>query len=225
MNYDEFIKYLYTFQDIKYREFHKKLILQENLIGIRTPILKKIAKELSKSEYKSFFRNNKHQLYEENILHGLTLCYLKLNFNELKPLLDDFLPYIDNWAVCDITALNLKIFNKIGDIGFIEIKKYLKSDNPWINRFGYVLLLNYYISDKYIDEVLNLCNSYKDEYYVKMSIAWLLSMCYIKYKDKTLNYLKKDILDTWTYNKTLQKILESKRITKEERITIKEMKK
>lgn len=224
MNYNEFINYLYTFQDLKYRDFHKKLILTDNLIGIRTPILKKIAKDISKNNYQEFINNSKHALYEEKIIEGFILGYLNINFNELKPLIDNFLPNIDNWAICDLTASNLKIFNKIGDIGFNEIKKYLNNNNFWINRFGYVLLLNYYINDEYIDYIFNLCDNYKDVYYVKMSIAWLLSICYIKYKEKTIKYLKQCRLDNWTYNKTIQKIIESTRITKEEKELLKEMK-
>lgn len=96
MRYNEFIKYLYSFQDLKYREFHKKLILTDDLIGIRTEILKRIAKEISKKDYKAFIKNNRHILYEENIIHGLLLGYLKLDFNDLKILIDDFLTFINN---------------------------------------------------------------------------------------------------------------------------------
>jgi len=222
--YNEFLNELYSLQDLKYKEFHAKLILSDNLIGVRTNELKKIARNIAKSNYKDFFSENRHSIYEESIIHGLTLGYLKLDFNNLKPYIDEFIPHIDNWAVCDLTAANLKIFNKNKDIGVIEIKKYLKNNNAWINRFGYVLLLDYYIEDKYIDEIFKLCKNYKDEYYVKMSIAWLISMCYIKYKDKTLEFLNNNILDKWTYNKTIQKIIESNRVSKEEKLILKGMK-
>jgi len=222
--YNDFINELYSLEDLKYKEFHSKLILSDKLIGVRTKELKRMAKTIARSNYKEFFKQNNHKLYEENIVHGLILGYLKLDFNDLNPLIDDFIPYIDNWAVCDLTVSNLKIFSKNKDIGFIEIKKYLKDNNPWINRFGYVLLLNYYIDDKYIDKIFKLCSNYKDEYYVKMAIAWLVSMCYIKYKDKTLEFLNNNILDKWTYNKTIQKIIESNRVSKEEKLILKGMK-
>lgn len=224
-NYNDFINYLYDNQDLKYKEFHRKLILNDNLIGVRTPILKNIAKNISKSDYNLFIQNNKHELYEENIIHGLLLGYLKEDFNKIKELINSFLPYIDNWAICDMTVSNLKIFKKNKNIGFKEIKKYLKNKNPWINRFGYVLLLSYYIEDKYIDEIFVLCNKYQNEYYVKMSIAWLLSMCYVKYSEKTLLFLNNNKLDNWTYNKTIQKIIESNRVTKEEKSMLRELKK
>ncbi len=225
MTYNEFIEYLYSLQDLKYKEFHKKLILTDNLIGIRTEILKKIAKQISINDYEKFIKSNRHILYEENIIHGLLLGYLKLDFNSIKTLINAFLPNINNWAICDLTVSNLKIFKKNKKEGFNEIKKYLKSNNSWINRFGYVLLLNYYIESDYIDEIFKLLENYKDEYYVKMSIAWLVSICYIKFKDKTLQYLNNNKLDNWTFNKSIQKIIESNRVQNKEKEILKKMKK
>lgn len=213
MKYDDFLSELYSLQDLKYKEFHSKLIMSDKLIGVKTPQLKRIAKIISKSNYKEFFGENRHESYEENLIHGLVLGYLKVKFDLLRPFIDEFISYIDNWAVCDITAANLKIFNKNKELGFIEIKKYLKNNSFWINRFGYVLLLDYYIEDKYIDEIFKLCEKHKDEYYVKMAIAWLISMCYVKFKNKTLYFLNNNKLDNWTHNKSIQKIIESNRVT------------
>ena len=219
MKYDDFLKELYSLQDLKYKDFHSKLIMSDKLIGVRTPELKRIAKVIARSNYKEFFKENKHELYEENLVHGLVLGYLKLEFDELKPHVDEFIPYIDNWAVCDMTVANLKVYkkNKTKDIVFNEIKNYINSNNPWINRFGYVMLLEYFIEEKYIDEIFKLCESYKDEYYVKMSIAWLISMCYIKFKGRTLTFLKKNTLDVWTHNKAIQKTIESYRVTEDDK--------
>lgn len=224
-NYNEFINYLYSLQDIKYKNFHSKIVLANDLIGIRTPILKEIAKKIAKHDYNTFIKVNNHKIYEEKILHGLLLGYINTDFDKIKILINEFLPYIDNWAICDITVSNLKIFKKNKKSGFYEIKNYIKSNNFWINRFGYVLLLNYYIDSSYIDKIFKLCETYKDEYYVKMSIAWLLSMCYIKYKEKTLKFLTQNKLEKWTYNKTIQKIIESNRVEKNEKETLKKLKK
>ena len=223
-NYDDFINILYLYQDLKYKKFHSKLILDSNLIGVRTPILKKIAKDISKGDYLNFILNNKHELYEEKLVHGLVIGYLNIDFNEVINLLNNFVIYIDNWAVCDLAAANLKIFSKNLDIGFKIIEKYINNSNTWINRFGYVLLLDYYICDNYIDKIFDMGKEYKDDYYVKMRIAWLLSMCYLKYKNKTIKFLKKGYLDTWTKNKTIQKIIESKRISESEKQILKAMK-
>ena len=226
MKYDEFLSELHSLQDLKYKEFHGKLIMSDKLIGVRTPELKRIAKVIARSNYLDFFKENKHQLYEENLIHGLVLGYLKLDFNELKPLVDNFIPYIDNWAVCDMTVANLKVYkkNKTKDIVFDEIKNYINNNNPWINRFGYVLLLEYFIEEKYIQEIFDLCTKYKDHYYVKMAIAWLISMCYIKYKGRTLTFLKKTKLDSWTHNKAIQKIIESNRVEDSDKIILRGLK-
>lgn len=226
MKYEDFLTELYSLQDLKYKEFHSKLIMSDKLIGVRTPELKRIAKVIARSNYEDFFKENRHELYEENLVHGLVLGYLKLDFIELKPLVDDFIPYIDNWAVCDATVANLKVYkkNKTKDIVFNEIKNYLKNVNPWINRFGYVLLLEYFIEEKYMDEIFELCENYKDHYYVKMAIAWLISMCYIKYKGRTITFLKKHKLDVWTHNKAIQKIIDSYRVDNMDKVILRGLK-
>ena len=226
MKYEDFLNELYSLQDLKYKEFHSKLIMSDKLIGVRTPELKRIAKVIARSNYEEFFKENRHELYEENLVHGLVLGYLKLDFNELKPLVDDFIPHIDNWAVCDATVANLKVYkkNKTKDIVFNEIKNYLNSDNPWINRFGYVLLLEYFIEEKYMVEIFELCENYKDHYYVKMAIAWLISMCYIKYKGRTITFLKKHKLDVWTHNKAIQKIIDSYRVENMDKVILRGLK-
>lgn len=227
MKYEEFLKTLYSLQDLKYKQFHSKLIMSDKLIGVKTPELKKIAKVIAKSNYLEFFKENRHELYEENLVHGLILGYLKLDYEKLKPLVNEFIPYIDNWAVCDMTVANLKVYkkNKTKDIVFNDIKKYITDDSIWINRFGYVLLLNYYIEEEYISEIFKLCKNYKNEYYVKIAIAWLISMCYIKFSDRTLAFLKKNKLDTWTHNKAIQKIIESTRVSIEDKKILRGLKK
>jgi len=223
--YKVFLDYLYSLQDAKYKEFHSKLILDNNLIGIRTPELKKIASLIAKKEYESFIKYNNKNIYEEKILYGLVLGYLKIDFKAFLSLLEEFIPYVDNWAVNDIVCANLKVFKKNQKEGYNFIQKCLKSNNPWQIRFGIVLLLDYYINDDYIDIVLKICNNIKDEhYYVKMANAWLISICYIKYKEKTLAFLENTNVDDWTYNKAIQKIIESTRVSKEEKLNLKKLK-
>lgn len=226
MKYNEFINELFSLQDLKYREFNSKIVGADNMIGVRAPELKRIAKIIARGDYKTFFKENKHKYFEENLIHGLTLGYVKLDFKNLKQYIDDFLPFINNWAVCDMTAANLKIFkrNKTKDICFSEIKKYINDNNPWINRFGYILLLDYFIEEEYMDEIFNLCKNYKDHYYVKMGIAWLISVCYIKQKGRTLTFLKNNALDDWTYNKAIQKIIESNRVNIDDKNLLRSMK-
>lgn len=222
-DYNKFIEYLFSLKDDEYKKFNQKIVKTDNIIGIRLPILKNIAKIIAKNDYLSFIKNNKHQYSEEIMLHGLVITYLKIDFNESIKLFDEYIKYIDSWATCDSVVMNYKVVSKNLDICLIKIKEYLKSDKPFIKRVGIVLLF-YYLNDDYIDEVLKLINSIKSEdYYVKMANAWLISICLVKYYDKTVKFLKSCQLDDWTYNKALQKAIESYRI--KDKDTLRKMKK
>lgn len=219
-NYFEFINYLFKNRDEKYSKFHSKLLKNKQIkvIGIRTPFLKKIAKKISKTDYLNFIKINNHEYYEEIILHGLIITYLKDYENAFK-LFEEYINFIDNWASCDIIVSNFKIIKKDLNNSLIYIKKYLKNENFWINRVGIVFLLSYYINDDFIDEVLKIVDDIKsDEYYVKMANAWLISMCLVKYYEKTYNFLLTTKIDKWTYNKALQKSIESYRIKDKEKL-------
>lgn len=140
--YQKFIKYLKTISEKDYQKFHQKLLKNEKIkvLGIRTPKLKEIAHQISKTDYLKFIKYNTHTYYEENIIHGLLLGFIK--DDNILNLIDDFIPYIDNWATCDVTCTNLKIFKKLN---INQTKKYLQSSNPWEIRFGLVILLDHYI--------------------------------------------------------------------------------
>ncbi|MGE5455529.1 MAG: DNA alkylation repair protein [Ignavibacteriales bacterium] len=224
-NYKEFIDYLHSLSDQTYKDFNIKLNTGNNIIGIRMPILKKIAKEISMNGYNSFIQYNNHYFYEETMIHGLIIGYIKANFETKVNMLNSFIPYINSWGICDSLCTNLTSFKNNLEDGYIIINEYLKSDNPWMVRVGLVLLLNYYINDQYIDKILKLVTNIKlDDYYVKMANAWLISYCYIKYPTKTLTLFKTKKLDKWTHNKAIQKTIESLRITKEEKEMLKDLK-
>ncbi len=211
-NYDELIEFLFQYQDNKYLEFNKKIInTKSEMIGIRIPILIKIAKEF-KNSYIPFFTILKNKYYEENILEGLVIAQIKD-----KKLFDDyfkkFIKKIDNWASCDICLSHMKQLGK-DEKYFSKSIDMIKENKVFISRCGYIILLNYYLKDKYIDEVLNIVdNNLSDYYYTNMAKAWLISICFIKYRDKTLKYLSCSNLDTFTYNKAIQKIIESNRVS------------
>lgn len=217
--YKDFLKQLKNLEDLNYKKFNVNLGIREDyLIGVRTPELKKMAKTISTEDYQSFIMLNTHKTYEERIVHGLLIGYLKTDFSIITSLLWDFIPYIDNWALCDITVGNLHIWNKYTKEGFSFVKRCLNDKNEWHQRVGIVLLLNYYINDTYIDQILEICNHLKtDKYYVKMAIAWLISMCYIKQKEKTLLFLENNNMDAWIQNKSIQKIRESTKVDKKEK--------
>jgi len=217
-DYQKIIDYLIENQDLKYREFHLSLKGASDMIGVRTPILKNIAKEISKKDYMSFINLNKHKYYEEKAILAYLLGYLNIDFNELLELLDKNIEYFDSWALTDGLCSNLKIFKKYQEEGFCYIKKLLNSNNPWYIRIGLVLLLDYYINDNYIDKILEISQNISNgDYYVMMANAWLISICYIKYKEKTKMILDK--LDVITRRKAINKINDSKRV--KEKITVK----
>lgn len=222
-NYKEFIEYLFEIKDEKYKKLQENIIKNDKIkiIGIRVPILKKIAKEISKESYIDFIKYNTHTYLEENLLHGFILGYIKEE-EKLLNHINDFMPYIDNWETCDTVCANLKQFKKID----INITNRYINNNPWSQRFGLVLLLDHYIKKDNLQFIYDKCISIKtNEYYVKMAISWLLSICYIKYPKETLNFLKKANLDKFTHNKTISKICDSKRIEKEEKEKLKLMRK
>lgn len=222
--YKQFIQMLLSKQDLSYQQFHRKLILDElPVIGIRSPELKKIAKEISKENYMEFIKLNQHYYYEETMIHGLILGYLKIDFPDLIKKIDEFLPYNTNWAINDSTCANLKQFKTHQEEGFQWILKKLQSNNPWDIRFSFVLLLDYYINDQYIDTILKLVQkSYPDHYYINMAIAWLLSKCYIKYPKKTEILLSQKKMKSWIQNKTISKIRDSYCVSHEQKDYLKE---
>jgi len=148
-----------------------------------------------------------------------------MDFNKLEKLLNEFIPNIDNWATCDLTVTNLKIFKQEQENGYKYISKCLKSKNIWKQRVGIVLLNSYYINDEYINIILEIIPNIKtNEYYLQTAIAWLISTCYIKYPDITINILKEKKLDIFIHNKSIQKIIESKRISNKEKEKLKQLK-
>ena len=224
IKYQELLIYLDTLKDIKYQKFQKKIVVYDDVIGVRCDDLKSIAKEISKCDYKGFIENNQSLTYELVLIEGLMYGYLKIPFNELKDYLNNYLSKIRSWGQVDSVVSNLKIFKKEQKQGFIYTKKLVHSKNNFVKRFGIILLLNYFLYDEYIDRVLEIVSKLKsDDYYVKMAIAWLMSISYIKYKEKTLVYLV-NIKDDFIYNKTLSKIIDSRRIDRKEKEFIRSLK-
>lgn len=212
---------LIELQDKKYQEFHGGLCPgTENIIGVRVPILRNYAKELLKKYEFSYLMNNiDNEYYEEIMLQGMIIGLLKeKDFDKIITYIERFVPRIDNWAVCDVFCAGLKITKKKKDEMRKFILKYSNSKKEFEIRFLIVMILNFYIEDKYLEDNFELFDSIKsDKYYVQMSIAWAISISLIKYYDKTIKYLEKCRLDNFTYNKSIQKAIESYRISKEQK--------
>jgi len=222
--YQEFLKYLYSLQDLKYRDFSKKIVASDNLIGIRSNQLKKIAKEISQGDYNSFILNNDSNLYETIMIEGYLIGYLKLSFSDLVPYINSYLLKVNTWSHIDSFVSNLKIFNNAGREGFLFAKRLTHNKKTYFKRCGIIILLNYYLHDMYIDKVLDIVSAIKSkDYYVNMAISWLMSTAYIKYKEKTLVYLV-NLENDFVYNKTLSKIIESRKVDENEKKFIKSLK-
>lgn len=223
------VNYLKSIQDIDYKNFQCKLMpdfSEDRVIGIRTPVLRKIGKNISKGNVKSFFDVIGSYYYEEILLRGIVSGLVKTkNYSELETLLDNYSPLVDNWATCDLFCSSFKEAKKYRSELLIKIREYLISQNPWYIRIGIVLLLTYYLDDKYIAESLKLIdNIHSDFYYVSMAQAWLVATAFAKTPDITMEYFMNCNLTDTTFNKAIQKSKESLRISKELKAKLSEMK-
>lgn len=217
---------LYEIADEEYRKFHSGLCPNvENIIGVRLPKLREIAKKIVKDNPIQFLEQYKCELYEEKMVYGLVIGYMKENFSTRLKYLDKFVPMIDNWAVCDCCASTYKFTSKNLKEMFEYIQKYVVSKNEFEVRFACIMLMDYYLIDEYIDRVFKIFNEIKlDKYYVQMGIAWAISVAFVKYEKKTRKFLENNSLDKFTFNKTLQKIIESNRVSKDVKVEMREMK-
>lgn len=218
-DYEVLTAHLLSLKDPAYQEFHQKLIPDvTNLIGVRTPQVKALAKEIAKGDVESFLRVSRNDYYEQIMLEGLVIGAAKCDFNVFWERVFSFVPKIDNWAVNDSFCAAAKMVGKHLKQSLPKVDELLKSGDPWRVRAGLILLLDYYVKEEWIDGVLGRCAlPYPDDYYVKMGLAWLLSVCYVKFEEKTVDFLRDCPLDNFTYNKALQKMIESNRVSKEKK--------
>jgi len=209
------IKTLMSYKDDKYAEFTLKLtpgLTREKIIGVRVPTLRQYGKELVKTgEYKEFIKELPHKYYEENLLHSIILCNLK-DYDEIIDSIEKFMPYIDNWAVSD--TISPKVFSKHKDKLIKKIKQWLKNKDVYSRRVAIDQLMNFYLDDDFKEEYLELPAKIKtEEYYLRMMIAWFYATALAKQYSATIPYLENNILDVYTHNKTIQKAIESFRIS------------
>lgn len=223
--YKNYINELFLQKDENFAEFSKRIVNSKyELVGLRTPIVQKEAKKLSK-EYNEFLNVAEFNTYEEILLYGLVVANIK-DYDEYLKYIKLYIPKIDSWALVDSFIAKSKVIEKSLEKNFKFIEKLTKSKKEFESRVGYIMLLDYYISEEYLDKIFKIMDSNTNTtYYNEMAIAWLLSEMLVKYYDKTVEYLKKSKLDKFTYNKGIQKARESFRITKEQKEFLKSMKK
>lgn len=217
---------LFELQDKTYQEFHSGLCPNVNdIIGVRIPILRKMGKQIAKENPQEYLEKVPKEYYEEKMLQGFVIGYMKANLEEKLAYLDKFVPVIDNWAICDCTTSTYKFANQYPEEVWNYIQKYLSSNREFELRFATIMLMDYYLTEEYIDRVLKIYDIIKHEgYYVKMAVAWALSVCYVKFPEKTRDLLENNHLDDFTYNKALQKMIESYRVDEETKQEFRKMK-
>ena len=219
-------KKLFEMQDLKYRDFSSKLIPNlptEKFIGVRTPDMRRYAKELAGSvQGDEFIKCLPHKYYEENCLHGFIIEQCR-DYDRTIGELERFLPYIDNWATCD--TITPKVFKKHLPELYEMILIWLRSEHTYTVRFGIEMLMCFYLDDNFKPEMLELVAGIKsNKYYVKMMAAWYFATALAKQRDAALPYITEQKLDPWVHNKTIQKAIESYRISGELKAEIKPLK-
>ncbi|MBH1941170.1 DNA alkylation repair protein [Mobilitalea sibirica] len=210
----------------KYQRFSSSLTPGiNNILGVRLPLLRKMAAKIAKEDYKFYLKYAEDETFEEVMLQGMVIGSCKAGIEEVLNMAADFIPKINNWSVCDSFCNGLKITKKHRERVWDFLQPYLRSDQEYDIRFGVVMLLHYYVLPEYTDKVFMHFNHIKHSgYYVKMAIAWAISVYFVLLPEKTKKYLLNNDLDDFTYNKALQKITESLRVDKETKAWVRGMK-
>lgn len=223
---DDIRKELKKLQDKGYREMQVTIIPTidaDSIIGVRTPALRQLAKEFSKREDVSEFLSDlPHKFFEENQLHAFILSGMKDAESCIK-LVDVFLPYVDNWATCD--QMSPKVFKKHKKLLLEYVDKWIRSDHTYVKRFAIGMLMEHFLDEDFKTSYLTkVAKIRSEEYYVNMMIAWYFATALAKQYEDTLPFIEKQKLDKWTHNKSIQKAVESYRITPEQKEYLKTLK-
>lgn len=219
-------KELFLLQDLEYRDFHSRLmptVDKEKIIGVRTPLLRKYANAFAKTEEaEQFLRVLPHEYYEENNLHGFLIEKMK-DFDECIKALDRFLPYVDNWATCDM--MSPKVLGKHTERLLEQIKIWIKAEDTYTVRFAIGLLMNHYLEEYFAMDYPDMVAAVQsEEYYIQMMQAWYFATALAKQYEAILPYLEQHRLGVWVHNKAIQKAVESSRITPEQKSYLKTLK-
>lgn len=226
-NMQEIIDALFAMQDTGYRDFHARLVPtlpKEAIIGVRTPMLRKYAKQLGNTPLAAaFLKELPHKYYEENNLHAFLISAQTKDFEWVLTQVEAFLPYIDNWATCD--GFSPKIFHKYPEEIYQKVMQWLQSPHTYTVRFGVVTLLQFFLDEHFRPESLTLLSQLQtEEYYINMAIAWFYSFALIKQYPATIGLFEQKKLSRWIHNKSIQKAVESYRIPPETKQYLKSLK-
>ena len=210
---------LFEYQDLGYIEFNSKLIPnidKETMIGVRIPDIRKIEKSLGIKEKEQFLMDLPHKYFEENMLHGIIISNMK-DYDKVIINLEKFLPYVDNWAVCD--SISPKIFKKNREKAIVNVLSWIKSNHTYVCRFGIGMIMQLYLEDEYfkksyLDKIAEIKT---EDYYINMMRAWTFQVALVKQWKEAIIYIEKGLLDEFTHNKTISKSCDSYKIEKEKK--------
>lgn len=222
--YQKIHEILKNYSESDYKKFSASLLPKgTNLLGIRLPTLRKLAKKITKEDWQSYLSVDT-DIFEEKLIQSFIIGLITQNDKDFE-LIEKFVPKINNWSICDSFCCSLKFTKNNKQSVWDFIQKYLNSEKEYETRFGLVMILNYYIETEYLQRIFHILNEFKNKnYYAQMAAAWLLSMCYVRFPQTTNEYLQTSKLDKFTYNKSLQKIIESNKIDKRTKDYIKTLK-
>jgi len=214
--------------DEKFKDFTSALIPGERpILGVRVPILRKLAKEIAKGDWQTYLREASEDSYEEVAIKGFVIGYAKAELEVLLPYIVEHIEKIDDWSLCDGFCSNLKVIEKHREEFLEFLLPYAKIDDEFKQRVVAVMLMTYYLTDEYIDMTLKVLDNLKNEnYYCKMAVAWAIATAWAKQREKTYCYMLdgNNTLDDWSYNKAIQKMLESYRVSDEDKVMLRKMK-
>lgn len=205
---------LFKCSDEKYRAFSAGLIPgADNIIGVRLPAIRGMAKDILKGDWRQYLADAPLEYYEEIMLKGIVISSAKTETEERLKYLEEFIPLIDNWGVCDSVCAGIKVTAKNGGQIWDFLAGYIVSDKEFEVRFAAVMMLMHYVDKNYIDRVFDKLDEIGHPgYYARMAVAWAVSVCFAKFPEETEEYLGRCSLDDFTFNKALQKTIESRRI-------------
>ena len=219
---------LYEHIDEKFKDFTSALIPGARpILGVRVPMLRKIAKEIAKGDWQKYLKEAPEDTYEEVAIKGFVTGYARDNLEVLMPYIEEHIEKIDDWSLCDGFCSNLKIVGKHKEVFLETLLPYAKIDDEYKQRVVAVMLMTYYLTDDYVDMTLKVLDSLKNEkYYCKIAVAWAVATAWAKQREKTYIYMQDEnnTLDDWTYNKAIQKMLESYRVSEEDKQILRGMK-
>lgn len=219
MEKDSIRRQLMDMADVKYRKFASSLIPNIDggrMLGVRLPALRRLAKAIARGDWREYVRHDDNRYFEETMLQGMVIGYARADADELLEAVAAFVPRIDNWSVCDSFCAGLKFARDHKRRVWDFLQPYLASDREYEIRFGVVMLLNYFVDDEYMDRLFEWFERIRHEgYYVKMAVAWAVSVCFVHDPGRTSAWLERSALDDFTHNMAIRKIIESRRVDTE----------